>query len=63
MLMVFLLFDSVGHYISDLCSAEGVWHSYNDCHVNEVREEDIRQRRQRTGYIFFYMHKSVDIIL
>lgn len=51
----------VGHYVSDVCCVrDGVWQSYNDCHVSEAREEDIRQRRQGTGYIFFYMHKSVD---
>ena len=47
-----------GHYISDVCSVgEGVWRSYNDSYVTEAREEDIRQRRKGTGYIFFYMHK------
>jgi hypothetical protein len=52
--------SSGGHYISDVCSGrEGVWRSYNDSYVTEAREEDIRQRRKGTGYIFFYMHKSV----
>ena len=50
-----------GHYISDvLCAKEGTWKSYNDSVVTEIREEDVRQRRQRTGYIFFYMHKLAD---
>ena len=41
-----------------MCSGrEGVWRSYNDSYVMEAREEDIRQKRKGTGYIFFYMHK------
>lgn len=47
-----------GHYISDVCSiGEKCWKTYNDTVVSEVREEDVRQQRQTTGYIFFYMHR------
>ncbi len=35
------------------------WKTYNDSVVSDTREEDVRQRRQTTGYIFFYMHRSV----
>jgi ubiquitin carboxyl-terminal hydrolase 26/29/37 len=49
---------SAGHYISDVFSAsEHSWKTYNDSMVFDVREEEVRQRRQTTGYIFFYMHK------
>ena len=52
----------VGHYISDVCSVrEGVWKSFNDSMVTEYREEDVRQRRQASGYLFFYMHKYVSL--
>lgn len=51
-------FSSVGHYISDVYSVkEGVWKMYNDSQVTEMKEEDVRQKRQTSGYIFFYMHK------
>ena len=32
---------------------------YNDSQVTEMKEEDVRQKRQTSGYIFFYMHKQV----
>ena len=49
-----------GHYISDVCSfPDHSWRTYNDSQVSEVREEDIRQRRQTTGYIFFYLHRYI----
>lgn len=38
---------------------DGNWKSFNDSTVTEYREEEVRQRRQTTGYIFFYMHKYV----
>ena len=47
-----------GHYISDVYSfPDHSWRTYNDSQVSEVKEEDIRQRRQTTGYIFFYLHR------
>ena len=47
-----------GHYISDVYSVgDHEWKTYNDSLVADTREEDVRQRRQCTGYIFFYMHK------
>lgn len=49
-----------GHYISDVYSvSERTWKTCNDSQISEIREEDVRQRRQTTGYIFFYMHTSV----
>ena len=48
----------IGHYISDVYSVvDGMWKSFNDSQVTECREEDVRQRRQASGYIFFYLHK------
>ena len=47
-----------GHYISDVYSVgDREWKTYNDSQVADTREEDVRQRRQCTGYIFFYMHR------
>ncbi|KAL5489394.1 hypothetical protein EMCRGX_G018483 [Ephydatia muelleri] len=47
-----------GHYITDVnCVRDGTWKSFNDSMVVEMKEEDVRQRRQCTGYIFFYMYK------
>ena len=57
-LRVYNFYSSLGHYISDVYSVkEGVWKMYNDSQVTEMKEEDVRQKRQTSGYIFFYMHK------
>ncbi|XP_041374613.1 ubiquitin carboxyl-terminal hydrolase 37-like isoform X2 [Gigantopelta aegis] len=45
-----------GHYISDVYDMKKQnWFSYDDARVSRVDEADIRIKRQRTGYIFFYM--------
>ena len=47
-----------GHYINDVYDVEKKkWHSYNDSHVKRIPEQDVLTNRQRSGYIFFYMHK------
>lgn len=53
-----LYFTFLGHYISDVYSVkDSVWKSFNDSHVTELKEEDVRQKRQTSGYIFFYVNK------
>ncbi|XP_064597837.1 ubiquitin carboxyl-terminal hydrolase 37-like [Liolophura sinensis] len=52
--------SSAGHYISDVYDfKKGEWYSYNDSHVTKTTEAEIRKRRERSGYIFFYMCKNI----
>lgn len=35
------------------------WLTYNDLDVSETQEAVVQRDRDRSGYIFFYMHKWV----
>jgi len=49
-----------GHYISDVYDLKKkCWYSYDDSHVSKISEADVKSRRERSGYIFFYMSKLV----
>ncbi|XP_046543809.1 LOW QUALITY PROTEIN: ubiquitin carboxyl-terminal hydrolase 37-like [Haliotis rubra] len=52
--------SSAGHYISDVYNMKRKsWLSFDDAHVSKLPETEIRTRRERSGYIFFYMCKEV----
>ncbi|KAJ8253087.1 hypothetical protein GJAV_G00208960 [Gymnothorax javanicus] len=52
--------SSSGHYISDVYDMKKQsWLTYNDLDVSRTQESTIQQERDRSGYIFFYMHKDV----
>ena len=47
-----------GHYITDVLSMEKrQWYSYDDSDVTRISENDVREKRTRSGYIFFYVSK------
>ncbi|XP_022102981.1 ubiquitin carboxyl-terminal hydrolase 37-like [Acanthaster planci] len=48
----------IGHYISDVFdSKKSTWLSYDDSQVVRMSESAVREDRERTGYIFFYIAK------
>lgn len=50
----------VGHYISDVYDMKKhSWLTYNDLDVSRTQEAAVQRDRDRSGYIFFYMHKWV----
>uniref|UniRef100_H2SH62 Ubiquitin carboxyl-terminal hydrolase n=1 Tax=Takifugu rubripes TaxID=31033 RepID=H2SH62_TAKRU len=52
--------SSSGHYISDVYDTKKQsWLTYNDLEVSETQEAVVQRDRDRSGYIFFYMHKDV----
>ena len=52
-----ILFIS-GHYISDVYDIKKqAWFTYNDLEVSKIQEASVQSDRDRSGYIFFYMHK------
>ncbi|XP_071112159.1 ubiquitin carboxyl-terminal hydrolase 37-like isoform X3 [Haliotis cracherodii] len=52
--------SSAGHYISDVYNMKRKsWLSFDDAHVSKLPETEIKTRRERSGYIFFYMCKEV----
>ena len=52
-----MLFVS-GHYISDVYDIKKqAWFTYNDLEVSKIQEAAVQSDRDRSGYIFFYMHK------
>lgn len=52
--------SSSGHYISDVYDMKKQsWLTYNDLDVSRTQESTIQRDRDRSGYIFFYMHKNV----
>ncbi|CAH1790003.1 unnamed protein product [Owenia fusiformis] len=52
--------SSYGHYISDVYNMEkGCWFSCDDSFVKQIKEQDVRTGKQRSGYIFFYMDKQI----
>ncbi|XP_056610424.1 ubiquitin carboxyl-terminal hydrolase 37 [Triplophysa dalaica] len=52
--------SSSGHYISDVYDMKKQsWLTYNDLDVSRTQESSVQRDRDRSGYIFFYMHKDV----
>ncbi|KAM4698023.1 ubiquitin carboxyl-terminal hydrolase 37 isoform 1-T1 [Rhinophrynus dorsalis] len=52
--------SSSGHYISDVLDVrKQAWFTYNDLTVTRTQETTVQSDRDRSGYIFFYMHKEV----
>ncbi|CAL8266200.1 unnamed protein product [Lota lota] len=52
--------SSSGHYISDVFDMKKQsWLTYNDLDVSRTQESAVQRDRDRSGYIFFYMHKEV----
>ncbi|XP_031416063.1 ubiquitin carboxyl-terminal hydrolase 37 isoform X2 [Clupea harengus] len=52
--------SSSGHYISDVYDMKKQsWLTYNDMDVSRTQESAVQRDRDRSGYIFFYMHKDV----
>ncbi|KAG7466789.1 hypothetical protein MATL_G00146030 [Megalops atlanticus] len=52
--------SSSGHYISDVYDMKKqAWLTYNDLDVSRTQECTVQRERDRSGYIFFYMHKDV----
>ncbi|XP_072301403.1 ubiquitin carboxyl-terminal hydrolase 37 [Eucyclogobius newberryi] len=52
--------SSSGHYISDVFDMKKQsWLTYNDLDVSRTQEGAVQRDRDRSGYIFFYMHKDV----
>uniref|UniRef100_A0A8C6TH41 Ubiquitin carboxyl-terminal hydrolase 37 n=1 Tax=Neogobius melanostomus TaxID=47308 RepID=A0A8C6TH41_9GOBI len=50
--------SSSGHYISDVYDMKKQsWLTYNDLDVSRTQESAVQSDRDRSGYIFFYMHK------
>lgn len=51
--------SSSGHYISDVYDIKKqAWFTYNDLAVSRTQETTVQNERDRSGYIFFYMHKE-----
>ncbi|XP_052234704.1 ubiquitin carboxyl-terminal hydrolase 37-like isoform X2 [Dreissena polymorpha] len=51
---------STGHYISDVYDLKKKsWFSCDDSHVTKVTEVDVQTKRERSGYIFFYLNKDI----
>lgn len=52
--------SSSGHYISDVYDIKKQsWFTYNDLEVSKIQEAAVQSNRDRSGYIFFYMHKEI----
>ncbi|KAG8520916.1 Ubiquitin carboxyl-terminal hydrolase 37, partial [Galemys pyrenaicus] len=52
--------SSSGHYISDVYDIKKqAWFTYNDLEVSKIQEASVQSDRDRSGYIFFYMHKEI----
>uniref|UniRef100_A0ABM5F7M1 Ubiquitin carboxyl-terminal hydrolase n=1 Tax=Pogona vitticeps TaxID=103695 RepID=A0ABM5F7M1_9SAUR len=52
--------SSSGHYISDVYDIrKQAWFTYNDLEVSRTQETSVQTDRDRSGYIFFYMHKDI----
>ncbi|XP_015232516.1 PREDICTED: ubiquitin carboxyl-terminal hydrolase 37 isoform X2 [Cyprinodon variegatus] len=52
--------SSSGHYISDVFDMKKQsWLTYNDLDVSRTQEAAVQRDRDRSGYIFFYMHRDV----
>ncbi|XP_070585449.1 ubiquitin carboxyl-terminal hydrolase 37 isoform X1 [Erythrolamprus reginae] len=52
--------SSSGHYISDVYDIrKQAWFTYNDLAVSRTQEASVQSDRDRSGYIFFYMHMDI----
>ncbi|XP_069792119.1 ubiquitin carboxyl-terminal hydrolase 37 isoform X2 [Narcine bancroftii] len=52
--------SSSGHYISDVFDIKKqTWLTYNDLEVSKTLEGTVQANRDKSGYIFFYMHKEI----
>ncbi|KAJ8247071.1 hypothetical protein GJAV_G00258430 [Gymnothorax javanicus] len=52
--------SSSGHYVSDVYDMKKQsWLTYNDLDVSRMQESAVQKDRERSGYIFFYMHRDV----
>ncbi|XP_034077415.1 LOW QUALITY PROTEIN: ubiquitin carboxyl-terminal hydrolase 37-like [Gymnodraco acuticeps] len=52
--------SSSGHYISDVYDMKKQsWLTFNDLDVSRTQEAAVQRDRDRSGYIFFYMHKDM----
>ncbi|XP_069083205.1 ubiquitin carboxyl-terminal hydrolase 37 isoform X1 [Pleurodeles waltl] len=52
--------SSSGHYISDVFDLRKLdWFTYDDLMVSKIQEVEVQSERDRTGYIFFYMHREI----
>ncbi|XP_078450041.1 ubiquitin carboxyl-terminal hydrolase 37 isoform X1 [Lampetra fluviatilis] len=52
--------SSAGHYISDTFDVKKQsWFTYDDTDVTRTSEATVRDTRERSGYIFFYIHKEI----
>ncbi|XP_061226173.1 ubiquitin carboxyl-terminal hydrolase 37 isoform X3 [Neopsephotus bourkii] len=52
--------SSSGHYISDVYDIKKQsWFTYNDLEVSRTLEATVQCDRDRSGYIFFYMHRDI----
>ncbi|KAI8496279.1 Ubiquitin carboxyl-terminal hydrolase 37 [Branchiostoma belcheri] len=51
--------SSSGHYISDVYDMQKqTWLKWDDAQVDKTTEKFVRENRQTSGYIFFYMNKD-----
>ncbi|XP_060075776.1 ubiquitin carboxyl-terminal hydrolase 37-like [Ylistrum balloti] len=49
-----------GHYVTDVYDLKkGAWFSCDDSHVTKSTEAEVRLKRERSGYIFFYLSKEI----
>ncbi|XP_033728326.1 ubiquitin carboxyl-terminal hydrolase 37-like isoform X3 [Pecten maximus] len=49
-----------GHYVTDVYDMKkGAWFSCDDSHVTKSTEAEVRSKRERSGYIFFYLSKEI----
>ncbi|KAK6165637.1 hypothetical protein SNE40_022527 [Patella caerulea] len=52
--------SSAGHYISDVFDLKKQsWSSFDDARVTPMSETEVCNRREKSGYIFFYMNKTI----
>uniref|UniRef100_A0A8C5PRA1 Ubiquitin carboxyl-terminal hydrolase n=1 Tax=Leptobrachium leishanense TaxID=445787 RepID=A0A8C5PRA1_9ANUR len=52
--------SSSGHYISDVYDVKKqAWFTYNDLTVSRTQESTVMSERDQSGYIFFYINKTV----
>ncbi|XP_053386505.1 ubiquitin carboxyl-terminal hydrolase 37-like [Mercenaria mercenaria] len=54
------LSSATGHYLSDVYDMKKkAWYSFDDSHVTKISEAEVKSKRERSGYIFFYMSKDI----
>lgn len=53
--------SSIGHYVTDLYDfSSKEWYSCDDSTISPTSEENVRTKRQGSGYIFFYLSKELE---